>query len=248
MSAKIKNELNCWVSFVLYAVIGKMAEADDLLKRHKKEIHAQAKRQAKLQPIQKKTLYRGLLFNDGRPVNKLSFFTDEDLRTLDIEGYEPERRQQEEKGKLVVDAEGRIPHAIDTMEFVSHTEDLDCAKWFSSPDSIISGSVRQHHPHACGFIMEIDEPPSLVLWHHTWTSALTKEISIPLEQAALMHPELRDLADQFRWNLRTQREVIVAASDKRFTVYSMDETDVAYLDKRFCHPYFLAQQQGHLQT
>lgn len=56
-----RQDINVWINFSLYAILGKLAEADDLLERHGAAVHRVADYLAKEMPIAPSPLYRGML-------------------------------------------------------------------------------------------------------------------------------------------------------------------------------------------
>jgi len=232
----VQMEFNTWISFVLYAVTGRMAQADSVMKEFGPFIRRQAKRQAEEQPVESKPLYRGILLDDGRPVSQHDS-ADVGGGVLMV-GMSP-------PGGSMIGADGCVPHALDAMTFVSHTEDLECAKWFASPDTVMGSFVATLHPGARGYIVRLEKPTTRVLWHHSWMDVRMPDGRgrIPLVSACLQHPELRQYADQFQWNARTQNETIIEPGPERLKIEEVDDLDVKALDKRFCHPSFLGQQE-----
>lgn len=234
------DDFNYWISFVLYAVTGQMAQADAVMREHGAGIRRQAKKQRKLVPIREKPLYRGLLLDKGRPVSNHAFFEAGEISGIVMN---PGRREGEPES--VIGDDGCVAHAIDTMQFVSHSEDPECAQWFATPETAISGFVKELHPDARGYMVRLEKPPSTVLWHHKWQAArMQGGLSIPLVQAALQHPHIAPFADQFHFNARNQSEVILAPSSERLKIEPVEQVDVKALDLKFCHPAFLAQQGG----
>ena len=232
------RELNSWISFVLYAVTGQMKEADGLMREHGPSIRRHAKRQKKLMPFKSKPLFRGLLLDNGRPVSNNAFFDLGDLGGIMVE---PGRREGVEESAIGDD--GCVKHAIDSMLFVSHSEDLECAQWFATPEAAVSGFVTKMHPDVRGYVVRLDEAPSRVLWHHSWmTARMLDGFSVSLVEAAIRHPDIRPFYDQFQWNAKNQSEVILEPSSERLKVDPVEEIDVKALDRKFCHPIFLAQQ------
>ena len=232
------QDFNSWISFVLYAVTGQMAQADAVMKQHGPGVRRHAKRQRKLVPIKEKPLFRGILLDNGRPVSNHSFFEEGELAGIVMS---PGRREGEPES--LIGDDGCVTHAIDTMRFVSHSEDLECAQWFATPEAAISGFVKALHPDVRGYIVRLEKPSSTVLWHHKWSAArMQGGLSIPLVQAALQHPHIAPFTDQFHWNARNQSEVILEPSSERLKADPVGPVDVKDLDRRFCHPLFLGQQ------
>lgn len=59
--ARERADANAYINFSLYAVLGRLAEADDLLERHGGAIHRVADYMAKRYPVERAPLYRGML-------------------------------------------------------------------------------------------------------------------------------------------------------------------------------------------
>lgn len=127
------------------------------------------------------------------------------------------------------------------VEFVSFSEDRDVACWFADPRSIMSSFMAQQRPDAEGWVMEYRPRKVDILFHHSWRAIpVPGHGSIPLDQAARMHPAVADPA-QFAWNLRTQREVIVEPLREGQSVLAYelaDCPDTAELDARLTMPQF----------
>ncbi len=231
----VQLEINTWINFVLYAVIGRMAQADSVMKKFGPFVRRQAKRQAEFQPVESKPLYRGILLDNGRPVSQ--------HESVEVGGGVLMVGKSPPGGSMIGD-DGCVPHALDAMTFVSHTEDLECAQWFASPDTVMGAFVSSLHPGARGYIVRMEKPSTPVLWHHSWMETRMPDGSgwIPLAAACLEHPELRQCADQFQWNAKTQTETILEPYPERLKIDDVGDLDVRTLDKRFCHPSFLNQE------
>lgn len=68
-------EVNPYISFILYAILGKMAEADNLMKQHQRAIYTAAVKLQNFNPPNLRKIYRGLLIepeNMGQPGNIIS--------------------------------------------------------------------------------------------------------------------------------------------------------------------------------
>lgn len=225
------DEVNCWISFVLYAVTGRMQQADAIMRLYGDKVRAQAKRQRKLMPIPKKPLYRGIVLENDRPIsNNEAIFDDGELLVV---------AKPPDPGPRVIGDDGRVDHALAGMHFVSHTEDRSCAQWFAAPHSAVSAFAYRLHPNLRGYVLSLPEPPSLVLWHHSWTTARTPTVHISLEDCALQHVEIAPYASQFSWNMKTQKEVILEPSSKRLEIEPLEYVDVNFLNEKFCPPQFL---------
>ena len=227
------DELNCWISFVLYAVTGKMREADAVMKEHGDLVRAQARRQRKLSPIKERPLYRGIVLQNGCAISNNS--------AVELGGFGIAVSLPVDPGPNLIGEDGCVSHALEEMEFVSHTEDLECAQWFASPDAAVSAFASAVRPGIRGYVVRLPKPPSTVLWHHSWTDARTSGGRIPLSAAALQHPHIAPYVSQFLWNLETQKEVITMPSKRRFKIEPLKDVDVKALDRRFCHPDFLEE-------
>lgn len=89
------------------------------------------------------------------------------------------------------------------LMFLSWSEDPFVARWFASPDSVISTPVIERHPDYRGYLFTLEEPRSRVLFHHSWVKPDA------FARFALQHPLMGvDGQRQIRWSLETQREVI----------------------------------------
>ena len=171
----VQIEINTWVTFVLYAVTGGMSQADSIMKDFGPFIRRQARRQAALHPVESKPLYRGILLDDGRPVSQ-----HESVEVGDgvmMVGMTP-------PGGSMIGDDGCVPHALDAMTFVSHTEDLDCANWFASPDTVMGAFVSALHPGARGYIVRMEKPSAPLLWHHSWREAWIRSCASTLTNSS----------------------------------------------------------------
>ena len=61
------DEINMWINFALYSVLGKLAEADQIMQVHGEQVRSVAKFLAKECPIEPTPLYRGMLLDPQRP-------------------------------------------------------------------------------------------------------------------------------------------------------------------------------------
>lgn len=69
MSAADRNaDRNAYLNFVLYAVLGRMAEADEVMRRHSDAIESVARFLAKQRPIAPAPVYRGMLVDPAVPL------------------------------------------------------------------------------------------------------------------------------------------------------------------------------------
>lgn len=60
-----RDDINVYINFALYAVLGKLAEADDLLVKHGHAVRRVADYLSRTRPFSRAPLYRGLLVGDG---------------------------------------------------------------------------------------------------------------------------------------------------------------------------------------
>lgn len=222
------KDMNCWIAFVLYAVTGRMREADIIMREHGASVRRHAKKQRILMPFKAKPIFRGMLFDNGRSISSNS-----------LDGVIAKPAPCPDGSDIVIGEDGCVDHAIEPMSFVSHSEDLECAQWFASPQAAISEFVVALRPHIRGYTIRLKRPPACVLWHHSWTDArIQGESPIPLSVAAMRHPHICEFADQFRWNARTQSEVITEPTSERYKLEPVGDVDVKALDLKFCHPAF----------
>lgn len=56
-----RHDVNIYINFSLYAVLGRLAEADDLIGKHAGAIHRVADYMQRIEPIARCPLYRGML-------------------------------------------------------------------------------------------------------------------------------------------------------------------------------------------
>ena len=89
------------------------------------------------------------------------------------------------------------------LMFLSWSEDPLVARWFASPDSVISVPVAKRHPNYRGYMFALEAPRSRVLFHYSWVKPDV------FAAFALQHPLMRHEGQrQIRWSLETQHEVI----------------------------------------
>lgn len=80
----ITPQLNLWINWAVYAIYGKMANADAIMKQHRAKIHAAARDLMAYAPIEPVEVYRGIVLNEkhtrngvlpsaGYPVTFISF-------------------------------------------------------------------------------------------------------------------------------------------------------------------------------
>lgn len=63
-------EINVYINFVLYAVTGRMAEADDLMEKHGRLVRSVARYLAEKRSAPRAPLYRGVLVDDEQPLER----------------------------------------------------------------------------------------------------------------------------------------------------------------------------------
>lgn len=142
--------------------------------------------------------------------------------------------------------------------FESWTEDIQVAKWFGSPDTIINIEMRKKYPDYKGYMSctYIDELPDFtVLWHHNWKKTLEACMK---EACARTGTKVKNIGDlvratnrsktqqerssyvkQTNWALCTQKEVILSPTTNRVAIptYLLNCNDEAIttteLDYRF---------------
>lgn len=132
---------------------------------------------------------------------------------------------------------GDYLHHQDGREFLSWTEDLDCALWFAHREAIISGPLIDLRPDAKGYLLLLRHPkPEWVLFRHNWKNRIEAVTGVDLHSAAALHPQADP--DQFMWNLKTQNEVITCplGSFPTLDANAIQSLDIAELDKRYCYP------------
>jgi hypothetical protein len=190
----MSDSLNLYINFLLYAIVGKMGEADDILRQYKQEIYDIAAHSLRGY-VPNVTLYRGVL-----------------LEPCDIKD-----------GKLYHDQR---------LTFVSYSEDQDVARWFADVKSIMSSYVRKQRPKVEGYLIRAIARQDMVLFAATAQPTLCKLLSM----AAEMHPHID--ASQLRWNLATQKEVILKPSIGGLDVIPYTSDNTKALDDKFTHPLF----------
>jgi len=90
--------------------------------------------------------------------------------------------------------------------FMSWSEDHDVARWFGSCGTYVSKPLVTSNGKLRGYVLTLDNPPTRVLFHHSWARAF----GMPLERLALLHPFMgAEGCRQIGWSLRTQCEVII---------------------------------------
>ena len=156
------DDVNLYVNWALYAVLGKLAEADELLRTYGAAIRRVAGELRRRFPFKPRSLHRGIMMDDA-------------------DCFDPSGRA-----------------------FTSWSESEDVAEWFADPRSVMNEHMVAAHPQARGFLLSLDEPPDVVLFHHLWASDIGD-----LPMFALHHPHMGSMgAHQIGWALFTQQEVI----------------------------------------
>jgi len=193
------EDWNVYVNFVILAVTGRMGEADAVMRQRGDAVRSMAMwlrtgapgwpgpgqaLAAYAEKVTGATLWRGLLL-------------------------EPEKiKRKTKKGRSL-----RVLQPDPQLTFLSFSFDRDVACWFADRESVISGYVAQQRPKATGWLARYDKArPRQILWISAWDAIPLPDGSgraIPLAAAAAQYPGLP--ADQFAWNLQTQREVILDA-------------------------------------
>jgi hypothetical protein len=81
------------------------------------------------------------------------------------------------------------------------------ARWFADPESRMSELLALTKPRARGFVFELPQVRSRILWHHSWVRAFGGAGSLAYH--AHDHPLIgSDGAWPLHWSLCTQQEVI----------------------------------------
>jgi len=193
------TDLDVYVNFALHAILGKLAEADQIMRLGGDHVRRTAARLSDRIPIAPVTLYRGMLLDPEKPFAADLKFT-----------------------------------------FLSWSEDRDVALWFACPRSAVSEPLAQYNPKLRGHLVEIPAPRSRVLFHHTWTTALSD-----LAPIALTHPLMgAEGARQIEWSLRTQREVITEplADLQPMCAPDLDASTLEALERRLSPPWIVEKE------
>jgi len=223
------EDWNVYVNFVILAVTGRMGEADAVMRQRGDAVRSMAMwlrtgapgwpgpgqaLAAYAEKVTGATLWRGLLL-------------------------EPEKiKRKTKKGRSL-----RVLQPDPQLTFLSFSFDRDVACWFADRESVISGYVAQQRPKATGWLARYDKArPRQILWISAWDAIPLPDGSgraIPLAAAAAQYPGLP--ADQFAWNLQTQREVILDAEGIGPLVVEKPGDScppTAELDRRLAPPMF----------
>lgn len=70
-----KHDVNCYINFALYAVLGRLAEADSLMREEGHRIRRVAAFLAGKRPVRRVPLYRGMLVDPSSPVARDARYT-----------------------------------------------------------------------------------------------------------------------------------------------------------------------------
>jgi hypothetical protein len=195
----MRADINLYINFALHAVLGKLGEADTIMRFKGDAVRRVADEIAAKCPIEPAPIYRGMLLDPAVPFR-----------------------------------------AESSLSFLSWSEDLDVARWFACPRSIINEPLVQRNPTFCGYLAELPAPRSRVLFHHSWASALGG-----LACFALAHPLMgREGKRQIEWSLRSQREVI---TDPIVDLHpeianDLDTAALKILERRLSPPWIVAEE------
>ena len=120
--------------------------------------------------------------------------------------------------------------------FVSWSEDLDVARWFGCPRSVISQPLSMMRDIITGHVATLPAPRSRVLFHHSWARVFG---GISLDQFALRHPLMgREGQRQIAWALQTQQEVITEpVAEIPLAPCEVDDDELADLEARLAPPW-----------
>lgn len=97
--------------------------------------------------------------------------------------------------------------------YMSLSENLEVACWFSDTDAEISGFKMQLAPQCVGWIAEHVSEDDDIIFHHSWTDYLNRlapgdnlyQVMATLASQLTMSPQ--EAVMQLQWNLKTQQEV-----------------------------------------
>jgi hypothetical protein len=98
------------------------------------------------------------------------------------------------------------------LAFLSWSEDKDVARWFADPQSAMSGLLAFTQPRSRGFLFEMPQAGSRVLWHHSWAKVFggAGKLAFLGRENPLIGMEG---VNQIHWSLTTQQEVITEPSE-----------------------------------
>lgn len=134
-----------------------------------------------------------------------------------------------------------VPFVVDPeLTFLSWSEDPDVAAWFACARSVVSEPLARLNPRLHGYVATLPAPPSRVLFHHSWASALEG-----LACFALIHPHMGEEGKrQVEWSLRTQREVITepVADLRPERAADLDADALEALERRLSPPWVIAEE------
>jgi hypothetical protein len=205
-------DFNFYVNWLLYAVVGRLSAADAIMETDGASVRAVATYLASSRPAVTSTIYRGVLLHDDEvPFSQLDH-CDHFLKA-------------------------------DQRTFASWSEDKGVAQWFASRDSVMSQEVVKVRPLVRGWVARLACDPGVdMLWHWSWTKdgfGLPGGRLLPLWAYARAHPDLRHVEYQIRWNLETQREVILGPRTVVLERWDPDLDEVRRLDCKYTHPSFV---------
>jgi hypothetical protein len=126
--------------------------------------------------------------------------------------------------------------------FASWSEDRDVARWFASPQSIISAPLVEHDARLRGYVATLPTPRAHVLFHYSWASVFGDFAALALQHPFMGHEGQRQIA----WSLRTQREVITAPVDDLVTrpIEELPGPSVVELDRKLAPPWVLESESA----
>jgi hypothetical protein len=210
------EDWNYYINFVLYAVLGRMGEADGLMRQYGNEIRGCAEVMRATQPVSLSKLYRGLLLEPQE-------VRDGSVRCEFDESGEPSR----------------------TFLSFSENEDVACwfarpdsimSGFVRQQRPAVQGYLTTLHG---------SRYQRRLIWHHSWQAVPLpgRSSDLPLFAAARAHPHIDE--GQFIWNMQTQSEVLLEASKTALIsvkpIGDEDCPDTDELDARFTYPPFLDQ-------
>lgn len=126
------------------------------------------------------------------------------------------------------------------LTFLSWSEDRDVALWFACPRSVVSEPIMQLKPQLRGYVVELPQIQSPVLFHYSWARVLGG-----LARFALLHPLMgTEGYRQIQWSLQTQREIITAPVADLAPVRSpdLDTSALAMLERRLSPPWVVVEE------
>lgn len=126
------------------------------------------------------------------------------------------------------------------VTFLSWSEDRDVALWFACPRSVVSEPIMQMKPQLRGYMIELPQIQSRVLFHYSWARMLGG-----LARFALLHPLMGEEGGrQIQWSLQTQREVITepVANLRPEQALDLDGDALEMLERRLSPPWVIAEE------